>query len=74
MKTYKNIQRLIYKHLRPNVAFLLAPEMIGCIPPPPHFFSKDVTLVGRQTHVPSCQFNEESTLYLAPKMLSKWRH
>ena len=39
--------------------------------PPPHHVSRASSLVGWQTLVPSCQFNEELTFYLDPGMLER---
>jgi hypothetical protein len=51
-----------FEHLRPDVVFLLAPKMTGCVLS--QRFPGVGRLVGRQTPVPSCQFNEESTFDL----------
>ena len=52
-----------------NVAFTLAPKMMGCVYP--HHLSRAGNLVGRQTPVPSCQFNEKSSFFLACETLGR---
>jgi hypothetical protein len=64
----KKYQIINFKHLRPNDVFLLAPKMMGRA-----HFSRAISMVGRQTPVLRHQFNEESTFYLAPGILGRWR-
>ena len=52
---YKNVN---FKHLRHEVMFLMAPNLVGHVYPTPFF---------------NCwQFSEESTFYLSPEMLGRW--
>ena len=61
--TLQKDQNLDLKRLRLNLAFLLAPKMMGCVPPPPlplafAICQELVVWWGGKTPVPSFQFNE----------------
>ena len=68
-------QKTQFQPSRPDVAFLLAPGMMGHVFPPPIF--KNCQSGGKANPhfqlAPSCQFNEESNFYVGPGMLGRWR-
>jgi hypothetical protein len=61
-------QNINSKHLKPDVAFLLALKMMDCVSPH-HLKSWQCSAKANLVH--NCQFNEESTFYLAPRKARK---
>ena len=70
MTTFQKDQNINIKPLKFNIVFLLASRVNDYFSS--HHFSRVGNLMGRHKPIPTCQFNEASTHYLAPGMLGRW--